>query len=158
MSVLSNDVLSTYSNCFCQPIHACLQPTSRCANDRLHNPRHFVQRAKSQQPEAPLPLPHYPISTQDQQNYITQAQLTKQYNQCRFCGSNTVPPEYSWDTGRTWSGLQSGALPDELKRLVMPRVLNGRNIIMRRDWWMTTMDGTKFRLATDVWKTLKSFN
>jgi hypothetical protein len=35
---------------------------------------------------------------------------------CRFCGSNTVPPEIAFGCG-TRSELQSGALPGELKRL-----------------------------------------
>jgi hypothetical protein len=38
-------------------------------------------------------------------------------NECRFCGSNTVPPEYSCRNKKDRSWLQSGALPDELKRL-----------------------------------------
>jgi hypothetical protein len=36
---------------------------------------------------------------------------------CRFCGSNTVPPEIASDDTGTRSELQSGALPGELKRL-----------------------------------------
>jgi hypothetical protein len=37
---------------------------------------------------------------------------------CRFCGSNTVPPEIASDDTGTRSELQSGALPGELKRLI----------------------------------------